>query len=38
MFLHYASRDGKMQHAKVSDNELSFVHKTNLQTNGKFNL
>ena len=26
MFLHYASGDDKMQHAKVSGNELSFVH------------
>ena len=34
MFLHYASGDGKMQHAKVSGNELSFVHTINLQTDG----
>ena len=34
MFLHYAPVDGKMQQAKVSGNELSFVHKISLQTNG----
>ena len=34
MFLHYASGDGEMQHAKVSSNELSFFHNINLQTNG----
>ena len=34
MLLHYASADDKVQHAEVSGNELSFIHKISLQTNG----